>query len=219
MTQFFAKRLSELRTSATNMAALCEKAMDKSRRAYFERSPALAKEVMTGDEQINTLELEVDRNAFNLLALDQPVAGDLRNIVGTLNIGLDLERIGDETYNIARRSLFLNSRPPLPYFSSMENLSKTSAEMLSGAIGAYMNENPDLAMEVCRMEERAQVDTVKVIKTVVDYMANEAPAIERCVHTIFIARSLERIANLSTNIAESAIFIVKGVNIKAGCSD
>lgn len=219
MTQFFAKRLSELRTSAANMAALCEKAMDKSQRAYFERSPSLAKEIMTGDEVINALELEVDRNAFNLLALDQPMAGDLRNIVGTLNISLDLERVGDETYNIARRALFLNSRPPLPYFPAMENLSTTAREMLSGAIGAYLNGNSELAMEVCRMEERAQVDTVKAIKTIVDYMANEAPAIERCVHTIFIARSLERISNLATNIAESAIFIVKGVNIKSACTE
>ena len=218
MTQFFVNRLAELRESAANMAALCEKAMDKAHRAYFERNAGLAKEVMTGDEQINLLELAVDRNAFNLLALDQPMAGDLRNIVGTLNISLDLERIGDETYNIARRALLLSNRPPLPYFPAMENLSQIATEMLSGAIGAFLNENPDLALEVCRMEERAHVESVKVIKSVIDYMINEAPAIERCVHTIFIARSLERIANMSTNIAESVIFIVKGVNVKASCT-
>ena len=218
MTQFFVNRLAELRESAANMAALCEKSMDKAQRAYFERNAGLAKEVMTGDEQINLLELAVDRNAFNLLALDQPMAGDLRNIVGTLNIGLDLERVGDETYNIARRALFLINRPPLPYFPAMENLSQIAMEMLSGAIGAFLNENPDLAMEVCRMEEKAHVESIKMIKSVIDYMINEAPAIERCVHTIFIARSLERIANMSTNIAESVIFIVKGVNVKASCT-
>lgn len=219
MTTFFLKRLEQLKASALNMAALCEKAVEKSQRAYFERNTALAKEVMTGDDLINQLELEVDQNALTLLALDQPMAHDLRTIVGTLNIGLDLERIGDEAYNVARRSLFLSTRPPLPYFAAMENLGKIASEMFSGAITAFMNENADLALEVCKMDENADTQSIKVVKAVIDYMVNEAPAIERCVHTIFISRSLERIADLSTNIAESVIFIAKGVNIKASCGN
>jgi len=201
------------------MAALCEKAVEKSQRAYFERNMALAKEVMTGDNLINQLELEVDQNALTLLALDQPMARDLRTIVGTLNIGLDMERIGDEAYNVARRSLFLSTRPPLPYFPAMENLGKIAAEMFSGSICAFMNEDADLALKVCKMDDNADTQSIKVVKAVIDYMVNEAPAIERCVHTIFISRSLERIADLSTNIAESVILIAKGVNIKAYCVD
>lgn len=217
MTTFFLNRLNDLRTSATNMAALSEKALEKAQRAYFERDISLAKTVMTGDEQINNLELEVDQNALKLLALDHPMAGDLRNIVGTLNISLDLERVGDETYNIARRSLFLSSRPPLPYFPSMENLSNIASEMFNGAISAYMNSNAELALEICRMDEKAETHAIKVVKALIDYMVQETPAIERCVHTIFISRSLERVAGLATNIAESVVFIAKGVNIKANC--
>jgi len=201
------------------MAALCEKAVEKSQKAYFARNMVLAKEVMTGDDLINQLELEVDQNALTLLALDQPMAHDLRTIVGTLNISLDLERIGDEAYNVARRSLFLSTRAPLPYFPAMENLGKITTEMFSGAISAFVNEDADLALEICRMDENANTQSIKVVKAVIDYMVNEAPAIERCVHTIFISRSLERIANLSTNIAESVIFIAKGVHIKAYCAD
>lgn len=201
------------------MAALCEKAVEKSQKAYFARNMVLAKEVMTGDDLINQLELEVDQNALTLLALDQPMAHDLRTIVGTLNISLDLERIGDEAYNVARRSLFLSTRPPLPYFPAMENLGKITTEMFSGAISAFVNEDADLALGICRMDENANTQSIKVVKAVIDYMVNEAPAIERCVHTIFISRSLERIANLSTNIAESVIFIAKGVHIKAYCAD
>jgi phosphate transport system protein len=201
------------------MAALCEKALEKSQRAYSERNTALAKEVMAGDDLINQLELEVDQNALTILALDQPMAHDLRIIVGTLNVGLDLERIGDETYNVARRCLFLNTRPPLPYFPAIENLWKISTEMFSKAISAFVNEDADLALEVCKMDENAGTQGVKAVKAVIDYMVNEAPAIERCVHTIFISRSLERIAGLSANIAESVIFIAKGVNIKAYCDD
>lgn len=217
MTTFFLKRLEQLKTSALNMAALCEKALEMSLRAYFERNMLLAKDVMTGDDQINQFELEVDQNALTLLALDQPMAHDLRTIVGTLNISLDLERVGDEAASVARRSLFLSSRPPLPYFSAMENLGKITAEMFSGAITAFMNENAELAREICKMDEIADTQNIKVIKAVIDYMVNEAPAIERCVHTIFISRSLERIADMSTNIAESVIFIANGVNIKASC--
>ncbi len=219
MTTFFLQRLHQLKTSALNMAALCEKAVEKSQKAYFARNMVLAKEVMTGDNLINQLELEVDQNALTLLALDQPMAHDLRTIVGTLNISLDLERVGDEAYNVARRSLFLSTRPPLPYFPAMENLGKITTEMFSGAISAFVNEDADLALEICRMDENANTQSIKVVKAVIDYMVNEAPAIERCVHTIFISRSLERIANLSTNIAESVIFIAKGVHIKAYCAD
>jgi len=201
------------------MAALCEKAVEKSQKAYFARNIVLAKEVMTGDDLINQLELEVDQNALTLLALDQPMAHDLRTIVGTLNISLDLERVGDEAYNVARRSLFLSTRPPLPYFPAMENLGKITTEMFSGAISAFVNEDADLALKICSMDENADTQSIKVVKAVIDYMVNEAPAIERCVHTIFISRSLERIANLSTNIAESVIFIAKGVHIKAYCAD
>ncbi|HDQ39605.1 MAG TPA: phosphate signaling complex protein PhoU [Desulfonatronum sp.] len=214
MTSFFLKRLEQLKTSALNMAALCEKALEKAQRAYFERDTTLAKEVMTGDNLINQLELELDHRALTLLALDQPMAHDLRTIVGTLNIGLDLERIGDEAYNIARRSLFLNSRPPLPYFPAMENLAKVAAEMFSGAVTAFLNENADLALEIREMDDTADTQNIKVAKAVIDYMINEAPAIERGVHTIFISRSLERIADLSSNIADSVIFIAKGANIK-----
>lgn len=217
MTSFFMKRLDALRTSATNMAALSEKAVEKALRGYFERDTALAKEIMAGDELINLLELEVDQNALNLLALDHPTAKDLRYIVGTLNIGLDLERIGDEAYNIARRSLFLSSRPSLPYVPAMENLSRIAMDMLSGSLSAYLNNNTELALEICQMDEKASTETVKVIKALIDYMINESPAVERCVHSIFIARSMERIADLASNIAESVIFITKGVNIKAAC--
>ncbi len=217
MTTFFMNRLAALKNSSLNMAALCEKALEKAQRAYFERDMTLAKDVMAGDDLINHLELEVDQNALALLALDQPMAHDLRSIVGTMNIGLDLERVGDEAYNIARRSLFLSTRPPLPYFPAMENLGRIAMEMFSGAVAAFMNENAELAMEICGMDEAADIQNIKVAKAVIDYMINEAPAIERCVHTIFISRSLERVGDLSMNIAESVIFIAKGVNIKASC--
>ncbi len=217
MTSLFLQRLETLKASTLNMAALCEKAIAKSQQAYFQRDMVLAKEVMTGDDQINRLELEVDQNSLTLLALDQPMAHDLRTIVGTMNIGLDLERVGDEAYNVARRSLFLSSRPPLPYFPAMENLSRIAAEMFSGAIRAFMNENALLAQEVCAMDDTADTQSIKAVKAVIDYMIHESPAIERCVHTIFISRSLERIADLSNNIAESVIFIVEGENIHAPC--
>lgn len=217
MTTLFLQRLETLKASALNMAALCEKAVEKSQGAYFERDATLAKEVMAGDDRINALELEVDRNSLKLLALDQPMAHDLRTIVGTMNIGLDLERVGDEAYNIARRTLFLNSRPPLPYFPAMENLSKIAAEMFSGAIRAFMNENAALAREIRAMDDAADTQSVKAVKAVIDYMVHESPAIERCVHTIFISRSLERIADLSNNIAESVIFIAEGESVNAPC--
>ncbi len=217
MESKFHSDLEQLKMTMLQMATLTEKALEKSLKALVERDNSLAEEVFNDDNEIDLLEVEVDHHSLRLLALDQPMARDLRFIIGCMRIAVDLERIGDQAVNIAQRAKFLNSRPPLPTNHTIEELSSTALDMLRSVISSFVNQNTDLAMDVCKMDDVADELNYRVLKDLVAYMATEAPAVERAVQTIIVARCLERSADQTTNIAESVIFIVKGVNIKHRC--
>ncbi len=217
MESRFHSDLEQLKMIILQMATLTEKALEKSVKALVERNDDLAQEVLDGDQEINLLEVEVDRHSLRLLALDQPMARDLRFIIGSMRISVDLERIADQAVNIAQRALFLDSRPPLPPNHSMEELAEISIEMLRSVISSFVNQNADLAMDVCKMDDLADELNYKILRELMAYMTTETPAVERSVQTIIAARCLERAADQTTNIAESVIFIVRGVNIKHHC--
>lgn len=217
MESRFHKEVEELKMTILHMAALTERAMQKAVRALLERNMELADEVVGGDQEINLLEVSVDKQSLRLLALDQPMARDLRFIVGCMRIAVDLERIADQAVNVAQRAQYLNSRPPLPPSPAMDELAETALDMISTVIAAFSNENANQASEVCQMDDTADELNAILLRNLLDYMVNEVPAVARAVQTIIVARCLERAADQATNIAESVIFIVRGVNIKHHC--
>ena len=217
MESRFHQELEELRMMILQMAALTERALQNSLQALLERNTQLADEVVDGDQEINMLEVYVDRQSLRLLALDQPMARDLRFIIGCMRIAVDLERIADQAVNIAQRAQFLSSRPPLPPNPAIEQLGEVAMDMLRTVLQAFVNENSDQAMEVCQMDDIADDLNVRILKDLLEYMGQDVPAVERSVQTIIAARCLERVADQTTNIAESVIFINKGVNIKHHC--
>jgi phosphate transport system protein len=217
MESKFHADLEKLKMTILQMATLAEEALEKSLKALVERDNNMAEAVFSGDKEIDLLEVEVDHHSLRLLALDQPMARDLRFIIGCMRIAVDLERIGDQAVNIAQRAQFLNSRPALPTNHAIEELAATALDMLRSVISSFVNQNTDLAMDVCKMDDVADELNYRILKDLLDYMATETPAVERAVQTIIVARCLERSADQTTNIAESVIFIVKGVNIKHRC--
>lgn len=217
MESRFHQEIQQLKMNILQMAALTERALEKSARSLLQRDIQAAQEVIDGDREINLLEVEIDRHCLRLLALDQPMARDLRFIVGSMRICTDLERIADQAVNVAQRAQFLSNRPPLPPNPFMERLIETATDMYKTVIGAFINENTEQAVEVCQMDDMADEYNVQVLKSQLDYMIKEAPAVERSVQTIIAARCLERVADGATNIAESVIFINKGMNIKHQC--
>lgn len=219
MESRFHQEIEQLKITILQMAALTERAMENSIRALFERNTQIAEEVIKGDKEINLLEVAVDKQCLRLLALDQPMARDLRFIVGCLRIAVDLERIADLAVNIAQRAQFLSALPPLPPNRAMEQLAETSLDMLRTVIASFMNDDPEQANEVCQMDDTADDLNVMVLKNLLDYMVHEVPAVEKSVQAIIVARCLERAADQATNIAESVIFISKGVNIKHHCAE
>jgi phosphate transport system protein len=217
MTSRFVTELEKLKMTILEMAALAEAAMSSALKALFERDVELATRVIEGDQDINRLEVEVDRYCLKLLALDQPMARDLRFIMGCMRIAIDLERIGDQAVNVAERAVFLCSRPALPSNTALEQLAETAMDMFQTAIDAFINQSVERARDVCQMDDTADELNVAVLKSLLDYMVKEVPAIERSVQTIIVARCLERVADNATNIGENVVFIVQGVNIKHHC--
>ncbi len=219
MESRFHQEMEQLKMTILQMAALTETALKKAVQALFERNIPLANEVVSRDQEINLLEVAIDKHCLRLLALEQPMARDLRFIIGCLRIAVDLERVADQAVNVAQRAQFLSTRPALPPNQAMEQLAETAMDMLSSVITAFINQNVSQAADVCQMDDNADELNVTVLKNLLDYMVNEVPAVERSVQTIIAARCLERAADQATNIAESIIFMVKGVNVKHHCEE
>ncbi|MGD8372183.1 MAG: phosphate signaling complex protein PhoU [Syntrophobacterales bacterium] len=213
----FSQELEDLKLEVLRMAALTENALNKSLQGLFERDSDMAEEVVEGDQEIDLLEVEIDRRCLRILALEQPMARDLRFIIGSMRVCVNLERIADQAVNVAERALYLNQRPALPHQPLMEQLAATSVEMLKKAVSAFNNGKTGQASEVCQMDDKADELNLKILKHFIDYMIEEVKSVDRAVNTIIISRCLERCADLATNIAEAVVFIVEGVDIKHYC--
>jgi len=219
--QNFHKELENLKLTVYKMAASARKSLDSACKAYLERDDELAQSIIDGDREINKIELDIDRQSLRLLALEQPMARDLRMIVGIMRISNDLERIADQCVNIAERTIFLCRHSPIGPVPAMESLIGSTRRMFSMAVTAFRDMDSDTARKIPAMDDEADEYTMQVLKGLIEVMAASSSGFEkrvlkmrRSIQTIIISRCLERIADLSTNIAEHVAFIVEGVNIK-----
>lgn len=213
----FTQKLGELRMHLLRMAAMAEQAVQNACRSYLESDTDLAESVVMNDMAINELEDTIDAFNLELLALDQPMASDLRLIIGSMRITMNLERVGDEAVNLAHRTLFLSTRQALPANPRMAQLCAHVQDMLQKAVRALVDEDTALASEICAMDHRADELCLKVLKEAINTMVEETRIVERGVHVIMASRHLERIGDLSTNIAEAVIFIKDGMDLKHRC--
>jgi phosphate transport system protein len=125
-----------------------------------------------------------------------------------------LERIGDQSTNIAERAILLNQKPRLSFMNAVNSLAEVVTDMFRKVITAFSTMDTDLAIQVCHMDSKADELNIKIIRQLIDYMAHESVVVERSVHTILTANALERIGDLSTNIGEEVVFIARGINVK-----
>lgn len=206
--------LENLKVKLLKMYALTERALDKAIRALIDRDDELADQVLQEDKIINQIEVDIEEDILNVLARWQPVARDLRFISGCTKIANELERIGDQATNVAERAVMLNRKARLNLMNSIEDLSNVVGDMFRKSMTALSELDCDMAREVCCLDSKADELNVTIIKSLIDYMTNESIIVERAVHTIIVVNSLERVGDLSTNIAEYVFFIVKGINVK-----
>lgn len=219
MPRQFDQELEGLKQSLLRMATMAEEAVSKSLASVTTRDSDLAREVITGDINLNRMELEIEEKSFRLLALRQPVATDLRLITATTRIATTLERIGDQGVNIAERALELNSRPPLDLPIDLKTMSDLALGMVRTSIDAFVQQDPKLAVQVCQRDAEVDLLDDEYTHQILDAMIKESRWVTRLHHFIIIVRNLERIADLATNIAEDIVFIVEGRVIKHRCED
>jgi len=214
----FHKELARLHDQILRMATVTENNLDNAVKALLTRNIALADEVLARDAEINRLECEINEAALGMLALSQPVARDLRSIIGGNWIARNIERVGDQAVSIAERGVLLANRPELPEMMELlERIATTSQEMYHNAIAAFRNHDEKLARYVCISDEEVDELDILILRKMIDRMIHDTPAVERSVHGIIASHCFERVADLSVNITESVIFIDKGENIKHAC--
>ncbi len=221
MERHFIQELDRLKMSLLDMAAITRRSLGKAAKAYIDRDESLARSVIDGDCKINEMETRIDQISLKMLALEQPLARDLRFILGATKISNELERIADQSVNIAERTLFLCQHPPLDPIPAMDRLIDVSQAMLEKAISSIVQEDVDLALQVREMDDLADGYTLEVLSEMIEHMVQSTPTTERrrlntrrSIITIIISRCLERVADLSTNIGEHVAFIVGGINVK-----
>lgn len=202
--------LIEVRRMILSMAASVEQQVDRAIAALINRDIALARLVQAGDEEINHLELDIENECLRIFALTHPVAGDLRFVMAVLRINSNLERIGDKAKTIAKRIIDLTDCAPLALPAAMIDMAHEARKMLGDALTALANEDADLCRHVRLSDDR--VDALQ--KELFNWAHKEIPQHVESTHAVIdvlsISRALERIADLSTNIAEDVIFIVEG---------
>ncbi|HEY7837762.1 MAG TPA: phosphate signaling complex protein PhoU [Terriglobales bacterium] len=211
----FNQQLTELRERLLYMGGLVESAVHRSLRAALERDAALADDVVDHIEpEINRLEVEIDDRVLRLMALQQPMAVDLRFLAAVLKVGNDLERMGDLAVNIAQGTPRLLRQPLAAPVVDLPLMAARANQMLRSALDALMTEGVDLARSVLAADDEVDGMRDAIFRTLIEVMTREPSEVERSVALLSIARNLERIADHATNIAEDVIFWVEGVDVR-----
>ena len=196
------------------MGGLVEDQIRRVMRALIERDDVLAQEVIDRDRRVNAFDVEVDERCVNLLALHQPAAGDLRIITTAMKIITDLERIGDQAVNIAQHALELDQEPQLKPYIDLPRMAERAQTMVKDSLDAFVSRDTELARRVCGAD--AEVDDLKeqLFRELLTYMMQDPRTIPRAIRLILISRSLERMADHATNIAEMVIYMVDGKMVR-----
>lgn len=202
--------LKKLRDMITGMGGLVERAVADATTALLSHDAAVAARVVEMDSGIDTEERSVEQFAVQLLALRQPVADDLRQVVSSLKVITDLERIGDYAANIAKRSLVINQVASSFSLSSLGQMALLVQQNLKSSIDAVGDADPQKAIAVWRADQMVDDLYNTIFRELITYMMEDARSITACTHLLFIAKNLERIGDHSTNIAELTYYAATG---------
>lgn len=203
-----------LRETIVRMAHLAEAILDKSLAAVWERSEALAAEVKADDLEIDRLDVEIDGAVLRILALDAPVASDLRLVVATQSIATDLERVGDLARNIAKCAKRLARRGAFDLPSEIHSLADQSRAALRASIESFQSLDATAARAVIKDDDRIDDLQDEIVRDAIERLAAAPDTTEQEVDVIFIAQHLERIADHATNVAEEVVLAAEAENLK-----
>ena len=210
MAHHLAREVDALKRSILSLSAITEEALEKATLALRTRDRMLAEAVALADYQIDMREVEIEEECLKILALHQPVAGDLRFIVACLKINNELERIGDATVNIAERVIYLAQSPVPDVDLDFQSMADAARNMLRNSLDALVNRDVKLAYEVIHSDDEVDALNRQMYHQIQDEIRKDLNHLEVLVHYLGVSRHLERIADHATNIAEDVIYMHDG---------
>ena len=210
----FHQGLDDLKQRLLAMGGLAEQAVERAVRAYQTRDVSLCQIVLRDESKINAAERDVDELSIDLLAMQQPMAIDLRFIVACIKINADLERVGDQAVNIAERVMDLVTRPDPGLNVDIPRMAQSSISMVRDALNAFLTADVDLAQTVLERDDLVDNMNREIFEAVDDAMGRSASDHRNLLDTLIVARNLERVADHATNIAEDVIFWVRGADVR-----
>lgn len=216
MQSTFQDKLDQISEKILRLGGLVEQAIGDSVRALVDRDSDLAHRVLERDSVIDALEIEIDELCMEVLALQQPIARDLRFITTAMKITPDLERIGDHAVNISERALELNEEPEVQVLADIPFMAQRAQEMVRGALDAFVREDAEAAMVVIHMDDELDRRMETVFRVLLSHMLEDPRTIRRCLRLTFVAKYFERIGDQATNVSEQVIYMTEARVIKHG---
>ena len=213
MQRHFDHDLAQLKNHLLRMGAMVEHQIQRALQALVERDSDVALSVIERDHEVNALDVEIDDTCIKLLATQQPTARDLRFVSTAMKISSELERMGDLA-NIAQRALELNGEPQLKPYIDIPRMANWTMRMVKECLDAFVNSDPVLARKVCVDDDVVDNINEQLFRELLSFMLENPATITRAIRLTFVAKSLERIADHATNIAELVVYMVEGKNIR-----
>ena len=213
MEHHFDQGLNELKQRLLTMASHAESAVNRSVEALVNRNLELALQVRADDEILDRFEVEIDELVINLLA-KAPLAGDLRLGMIAMKLSQNLERIGDEATKIAKRARDLSKEPPLKLHVEIPRMSALALDLLKTALDAFVNRDAAAARALIPRDEAVNVIHKQIQQQIIEHMKESPENIARCLHFLVAVKSLERIADHATNIAEEVVYLCDAADIR-----
>lgn len=210
MRNQFIAQLDELNIKLLKMGAMVQEIIEVATRALTAQDLGLAKQVYTMDDKIDELELEIELECMKLIALQQPMAKDLRVIGSILKIITDLERMGDHAVNIAKVTLEIGDEPFIKPLIDIPKMAKLTQDMVNKSLDAFVKSDIELAREVAKDDDEVDLLYEKIYMELINKMLDNREIVKQATNLIFIGRFLERIADHATNIGERVIYMVTG---------
>ena len=210
----FDEALSSLRNNVLMMAGLAERSLDRAINGLLQRNDDLCANAIADDEEIDQLEKQIDKDGIDVLLRYQPVASDLRRVVAAMKLSPNIERIGDQATNIARRARKLNKHPILPEVEIIAPIHAQAMSMFKESVDAFVREDVDLARAVVARDDALDKMNKMANRQLTQRMAEDPDQLRGYLNLIFVSRCLERVGDHAANIAEDAVYAAAAEDIR-----
>ena len=214
MKRFFDSELESFRNHLIKMGEISIAQVQGAIKALVESDTDMAKKVIAADDELDDLEIRIDEDAMRYMSLRAPVASELRLVIVGMKASHDLERVGDEAVGIAKRAKRLAAEIPFKPYIDLPRMASIAVEMLRDALDCFLDHDAEKAATIISRDQEVDDLNKQLYRELTSYMIEDQHTISRAIELMFISRSLERIADHATNIAEEMIYLVKGKDVR-----